>query len=144
MPVKTVASADREAEAMDGTSRTAFGLLIASQAAHSVEECVFRLYDVLAPARFVAGLFGSDLKVGFAVANAVIVLFGAWCYLARVRPGHPSSRAYAWPWTAVEAVNGCGHLLLAARAGGYFPGAATAPLLLGLSLYLAARLSRAR
>jgi hypothetical protein len=129
---------------MDSASRNAFGLLIASQAAHSVEEYVFRLYDVFAPARFVAGLFGSDLKAGFAVANALLVLFGAWCYLARVRPGHPSSRAYAWPWTGVEAVNGCGHLLFAARAGGYFPGAATAPLLLGLALYLGARLSKAR
>jgi len=128
---------------VDSRTRRAFGLLVAAQAAHSVEECAFRLYDVLAPARFVAGLFGSDLARGFAFANVLIVLFGIWCYLARVRPAHPSSRAYAWLWTGVEGVNGCGHLLFAVQAGGYFPGAATAPVLLGLSLYLGARLSKA-
>jgi Protein of unknown function with HXXEE motif len=127
---------------VDTRARTAFGLLIAAQAAHSVEEYVFRLYDAFAPARFVAGLFARDLAKGFAVANLVIVMFGLWCYLARVRRGHPSSRAYAWGWAAVEAVNGCGHLLFAAVRGGYFPGAATAPLLLGLALYLGARLSK--
>jgi hypothetical protein len=127
---------------VDARSRTAFGLLIAAQAAHSVEEYVFRLYDVFAPARFVGGLFGRDLATGFAVGNVLLVLFGLWCYLARVRPGHPSSRGYAWFWTGLEGVNGCGHLLFAAARGGYFPGASTAPLLLGLSLYLGRRLSR--
>src|SRR5262245_65895126 len=95
---------------LDARSRTVFALLVACQAADSVEEYVFRLFDVFAPARFVAGLFGRDLETGFAVGNALIVLFGIWCYLARVRPGHPWSRAYAWLWTGVEAVNGCGHL----------------------------------
>jgi hypothetical protein len=127
---------------VDLRARRAFALLVAAQAAHSVEECVFRLYDVFAPARFVAGLFGPDLARGFALANVLIVLFGVWCYLARVRASHPNSRAYAWLWTIVEGVNGCGHLLFAAQAGGYFPGAATAPLLLGLSLYLGGRLSK--
>jgi hypothetical protein len=127
---------------VDTRAPTAFGLLIAAQAAHSVEEYVYRLYDAFAPARFVAGLFGRDLATGFAIANLLIVLFGLWCYVARVRRGHPSSTAYAWGWTAVEAVNGCGHLLFAAVRGGYFPGAATAPLLLGLSLYLGARLAK--
>jgi Protein of unknown function with HXXEE motif len=126
---------------MEARTRTAFGLLMAAQAAHSVEEYVFRLYDVFGPARFVAGLFSPDLAVGFAAGNAAIVLFGVWCYLARVRPAHPSARAYAWFWTVLEAANGGGHILMAAARDGYFPGVATAPLLLGLSLYLGARLS---
>ena len=53
---------------MGSRGRTAFLALIAAQAAHSTEECVFRLYDVFAPARFISGLFSSDLARGFASA----------------------------------------------------------------------------
>jgi Protein of unknown function with HXXEE motif len=127
---------------MDSRSRTAFAILIAAQAAHSVEEYVFRLYDVFAPARFVSSLFSSSLSTGFALANAGIVLFGIWCYLARVRPSHPSARTVGWFWVALEMGNGVGHTLLAAAGGGYFPGAWTAPVLFGVSLYLGSRLVR--
>jgi len=118
-----------------------FGLLIGAQAAHSVEEYVFRLFDVFGPARFVSSLFSSNLATGFAIANISIVLFGLWCYLARVRPGNPSARAYAWFWACLEFANGVGHVVIASDRGGYFPGAATAPLLIGLSAYLGARLA---
>jgi hypothetical protein len=125
---------------MDPRSRAAFGLLILAQAAHSVEEYAYRLFDVFAPARFVSGLFSSNTALGFAVANMAIVLFGVWCYLARVRSSHPSARGYAWFWTYLEFANGIGHLLLSVRGGGYFPGVGTAPLLLAASSYLGARL----
>jgi hypothetical protein len=127
---------------MDSRSRVAFGLLILVQAAHSVEEYVFRLFDVFAPARFVSGLFSSDAARGFALANAAIVSFGAWCYLARVRTAHPSQRAYAWFWTGLELANGGGHIVLAALSGGYFPGVGTAPLLVAAASFLAVRLVR--
>lgn len=128
---------------MNGRSQSLFLALILSQAAHSVEEYHFRLYDVLAPARFVSSLVSSNLALGFAVANALLVSFGAWCYLARVRPGLPSGKTWAWVWTIVEAVNGVNHLVLALIRGGYFPGAATAPLLLGFSVWLGVSLSQA-
>jgi Protein of unknown function with HXXEE motif len=117
--------------------RRAFALVIAAQAAHSVEEYAMRLFDVFAPARAVSSVFGAgDLARGFAIANALIVLFGVWCYVFRVRTGHPSARGYAWFWCGLELANGVGHLLLAAAAGGYFPGAGTAPLLLASAAYL--------
>lgn len=122
-------------------SRWAFLALIAAQAAHSIEEYVFRLFDVFAPARFVSGLVSSDLGVGFAVANVALVLFGLWCYVARIRTGHPSGAAFAWFWTVLEVANGTGHSVLALSRGGYFPGVATAPVLLGVAAYLAFRLS---
>lgn len=122
--------------------RAAFLALILAQTAHSIEEYAFRLYDVLAPARFVAGLFSSDLARGFAIANALLVAFGAWCYVARVRVGAPSARALAWFWGLLELGNGIGHTALAVGAGGYFPGVATAPFLLGLSVYLLTQLAR--
>lgn len=127
---------------MDASLRTTFLLLVLAQAAHSLEEYAFRLYDVFAPARFISGLFTENLQLGFAVVNACLVVFGIWCYVARVRPGHPSATLWMWPWVVVEAINGVVHPAMAILRREYFPGAATAPLLLALSLLLASRLVR--
>ena len=129
---------------MSAKSRAAFLALIVAQAAHSIEECLFRLYDVFAPARFVSGLVSRDPATGFAILNGALVLFGVWCYFARVRPGHPSGPAFAWFWTILELANGTSHSLIALSRGSYFPGVATAPFLLGLSIYLGVELSRSR
>jgi hypothetical protein len=129
---------------MKALSQNLFLCLIISQAAHSIEEYYFRLYDVLAPARFISRLVSSNLALGFAVANICLVLFGLWCYLARVRKPDATGRSWAWFWAILEAANGTNHLILAASSGGYFPGAATAPLLLGLSVSLGLTLSRAQ
>ena len=126
---------------MDSRARAAFALLIVAQAAHSVEECAFRLFDVFAPARFVSGLISSNAALGFAVANIALVAFGAWCFVARVRPSHPSARWYAWFWTALELANGVNHVAIAIQRGTYFPGVVTAPLLIAAASYLAARLA---
>jgi Protein of unknown function with HXXEE motif len=127
---------------MDLRSRAAFGVLILAQAAHSVEEYAYRLFDVFTPAHFVSALFSNNTAFGFALTNTVIVLFGVWCYLARVRPSHPSARGYAWFWTCLELANAVGHVMLSIRRGGYFPGVATAPLLFAASSFLGARLIR--
>jgi hypothetical protein len=116
--------------------------LIVAQATHSVEEYVFRLYDVLAPARWVSGLITDNLAIGFALANTCLVLLGVWCYVARVHRLHPSWRGWAWFWVTLESANGANHLAFAAGARGYFPGAATAPILLALSLALGVSLAR--
>ena len=105
---------------------------------------MFRLYDVLAPARYVSSLFGVDRQIGFVVANSALVLFGLWCWWARVRPGRRSARAFAWFWAVLEIANGCAHAALAAMAGGYFPGLATAPLLVGIGGWLAFALRASR
>lgn len=128
---------------MDARARAAFLALIAVQAAHSVEEYAFRLYDVLAPARFISGLFSSDLARGLAIANLGLVLFGAWCYVVPVRRGLPSARGLAWFWALLELGNGVGHSAFAVARGGYFPGVATAPLLFGIAVYVISRLSAA-
>ena len=120
--------------------RNLFLALILAQAAHSVEEYFFRLYDVLAPARYVSSLFGIDRQVGFVIVNSALVLFGLWCWFAKVRRGR--GRGLAWFWALLEIANGCAHVALAATAGGYFPGLATAPLLLALGGWLAWALGR--
>lgn len=129
---------------MSPRSRWAFLVLILAQAAHSTEEYAFRLFDVFARARFVSSLVSDDLAVGFALVNVGLVLFGLWCYTARVRPGHSSGPVFAWLWTVLELGNGIGHTALAWSQGGYFPGVATAPVLLAVSTYLAVTLSAAR
>lgn len=125
---------------MEPRVRLAFLLLIVVQAAHSFEEFAYRLFDVLAPARFVSGLFSDDLARGFVIANTLLVLFFVWSYVARIRPVHPRGRAFAWGWGLLELGNGISHSLMAVRAGGYFPGVFTAPLLIVISFYLLRRL----
>jgi Protein of unknown function with HXXEE motif len=120
--------------------RNVFLALILTQAAHSIEEYVFRLYDVLAPARYVSSLLGVDRQVGFVIVNCALALFGLWCWYARVRPGRASARGFAWFWALLEIANGCAHLALAVAAGGYFPGLGTAPLLIGLGGLLVVKL----
>lgn len=127
---------------MDRHARVAFLLLVLAQAAHSIEEYAFRLWEVLAPARLVSGLIGLDPAAGFAIVNTALFAFGLWCHAVPVRRSS-SGRAFAWAWTIVEAANGCGHVALAVAAGGYFPGLYTAPLLLAASGLLAWRLSGA-
>ena len=79
---------------------------------------------------------------GFLIANLLLVGFGLWCWAVPLRRAWRAARPIAWAWTAVETANGFGHLLLAALAGGYFPGALTAPLLLAAAANLALRLSQ--
>jgi hypothetical protein len=88
---------------VDRRTQQLFLALIAVQAAHSLEEYFFALYDVFAPARFASGLVSSNLPMGFAILNAAFVVFGLWCYFARVRPGRSSARAWVWPWILIEA-----------------------------------------
>ncbi len=127
---------------MPPRARFAFLLLILAQAAHSVEEYLFHLYDVFAPARAVSALLSEDLETGFVIANIAVVLFGLWCYVAWVRPGTPSARAWAWGWLVLEMSNALGHVGFTLVRGAYLPGVGTAPLLLAASLFLLYTMTR--
>jgi hypothetical protein len=114
-----------------------FLCLILAQCAHSIEEYFSKLYEVFAPARFVSGLVSNDLALGFLVVNAALVAFGLWCWAVPVRSGWRAAGGLVWFWTMLELGNGIGHSVLAWSRGGYFPGLATAPLLLLLAAWLA-------
>jgi Protein of unknown function with HXXEE motif len=114
-----------------------FLCLILSQGAHSIEEYVTKLYEVFAPARFVSSLVSQDLALGFVVVNAALVAFGLWCWAIPVRSGWQAARGLMWFWTVLEICNGVGHSALALSRQGYFPGFATAPLLLFFAGWLA-------
>lgn len=121
---------------MTPRARFAFLVVVLAQAAHSVEEYVFRLWEVFEPARFVSGLLVDDLPVGFLVFNVSFVLFGVGCWALLARPGRPAARGVAWAWALLELGNGIGHALIALGRGGYFPGVGTAPLPAASSAWL--------
>jgi hypothetical protein len=119
-----------------------FLALVLAQAAHSMEEYLGRLWESFPPARFVTGLISSDLARGFVVINVSLVAFGLWCFFGPVRRGWPSAVSLARAWIAVEVFNGIGHAVWTLRQGGYTPGAATAPVLFVLAVYLAVQVRR--
>jgi hypothetical protein len=125
-------------------SQLVFLLLILAQAAHSIEEIVTKLYDVLAPARFVSSLISNNLALGFLIANIALVTFGLWCWAVPVRSGWHAARGLIWFWTILELGNGIGHSTFALWRGGYFPGVATAPLLLLFASWMAVLQVRGR
>jgi hypothetical protein len=123
-------------------SQLVFLLLVLVQAMHSVEEYVAGLYEVFAPTRFLISLVSNNHGAGFAVINSAFVAFGLWCYLVPIRSGRRAARGWAWFWVVLELANGIGHTGLALSAGGYFPGAVTAPVLFVVAAWLAVLLLR--
>jgi Protein of unknown function with HXXEE motif len=125
---------------MSPRARAAFLGLVLVQAGHSVEEYRSRLYEVLAPARYVSGLISPDRRVGFVIFNSALVAFGLWCAAVPIRREWPAARGLAWGWAILEAANGTVHVAWALSAGAYRPGLYTAPLLIAAALFLAAQL----
>jgi hypothetical protein len=121
-----------------------FLALVTTQAAHSTEEYVGRLYEVFPPARFASGLVSQNRELGFVVLNFAIVVFGMWCYAWPVRKRWRGARAVAWLWVGIETLNGIGHPVWSVVSGMYVPGTATALILFVLALRLASRLASER
>ena len=117
-----------------------FGALILTQAAHSVEEFVGRLWETFPPARFVTALVSQDQERGFLLINVALVAFGVWCLVWPIRRDWPTAVLLAWIWVTIETINGVGHPLWSLRMGGYTPGVATAPVLLAIALDLGRQL----
>ena len=120
--------------------KAAFGALVLTQAAHSVEEYVGRLWETFPPAWFVTRLVSHDQERAFLWLNVALVAFGLWCFAWPLRRDWPSAAALAWLWVTIEVINGIGHPLWSLRMGGYTPGVATAPVLLVIALYLGRQL----
>lgn len=126
------------------SEETGFLLLIISQALHSFEEYYFSLWEVLAPARTISGLFSDDLFRGFAIVNTSIVIFGFWCYFGPVNRSWDTARLFAWFWVLLELANSFGHSYFAIIEGGYFPGLYTMPLLFVFSCIVGRKLVQNR
>lgn len=118
---------------------TLFALLVACQAAHSVEEATFGLYDWLPFIRWIDAWRPGAALVLFVALNTLFVAFGCWCYVARVRPHAANAGAYVMLFVVIEILNGIVHPTWSLIAGTYVPGTATAPLLLVVALTLLGR-----
>ena len=127
---------------MEHRVQLVFLFLILAQGTHSVEEYATRLYEVFAPAHFVSSLLSNDVAVGFLIFNTALVTFGLWCWAVPVRSGWRAARGLVWFWTILELGNGTGHSVIALSRWSYFPGVATAPLLLLFAAWLAILLAR--
>jgi len=125
---------------MDSRIKVTFLALVLMQMLHSVEEYVFRFYEIFPPARFLNDLVPGFTLPGFIILNTLFALFGLWCFLSNVRPGTKSARDWVWIWVVIELFNGLAHPLWAITTRGYVPGLATSPILLGLAGYLFGRL----
>jgi Protein of unknown function with HXXEE motif len=131
--------------ATDARTRATFLALVVVQALHSIEEYHGRLYEVFLPARAVSGLISTNLQHGFVVFNVTLVAFGLWCFFWPVRKRWAVASGLMWLWVGIELLNGIGHPIWSLARGAYTPGVATAPVLLGVALYLARQLcERAR
>jgi hypothetical protein len=123
-------------------ARVAFLALLMAQTAHSIEECVFHLYDVFAPARFVSGLISTNLQTGFIAVNLAFVAFGFWCYAVPVQEGLSVAIPFLWFWIVVELLNGIGHPIISILERSYIPGTITAPFLFTIAVYLTIQITR--
>ncbi len=121
----------------------AFGALVDTQAAHSMEEYIGRLWESFPPARLLTGTISSDRELGFIVINITLVAFALWCLFVPIRRDLPSAVRFMWFWIVIETINGVGHPIWTLRQGGYTPGVLTAPILLVVALYLAVQLRSA-
>jgi hypothetical protein len=123
-------------------ARIAFLALVIVQTAHSIEEYVFRLYDVFAPARFVSGLISTNLQTGFIAFNLAFVAFGFWCYAVPVQERLSVAVPFLWFWIVVEILNGIGHPAMSIIERSYIPGTITAPFLFMIAVYLSFQIAR--
>lgn len=113
-------------------------LSIVVQGIHFVEEAATGLPERL------GALFGlAAMPVWFFVAFN-LAWIGIWiASVAGVRSGRGWAFFAAWFLVVAGIFNGVLHPLMAVRAGGYFPGLVTAPLVAAVALWLGARLRKA-
>jgi hypothetical protein len=125
---------------MDKRVSIPFLILILFQGLHSAEEYFGRLWEVFLPAKLVSTIISINPETGFLIFNAGLFIFGLWCWLFPIRRNFIYATVVIWFWIIIEFINGLGHPFLALYEGAYFPGVATAPILLILSVYLAIQL----
>ncbi len=109
----------------------ALALATAVQAMHFAEEAATGFHERLGP---VFGL--PEMQFSFFMAFNLAWL-GIWIVsIPGVRSAHTGAFFAAWFLAIAGMLNGIGHPLLAAAAGGYFPGLVSSPFIAGASVWL--------
>lgn len=122
---------------MNNRLKRAFLMLIVLQAAHSIEEYVFKFYEVFAPARLINNLLPGFSRPGFIAFNVLLVCLGLFCYIYWIRPAKPRARVAIWFWIVIESYNAIAHTVWMIVGAGYNPGLISALLFFPLTGYLA-------
>lgn len=113
-----------------------FLLLIAAQAAHSIEETCFRLWEVFLPAKLLVDIAGGEPLYTFAFLNGLLVVTMLACAVIFLNKRRFVS-SVAWVWVLIELGNGFTHITMYLVRDGYFPGVYTAPVLILFSIITA-------
>jgi hypothetical protein len=121
---------------MNNRIKTAFLLMILLQAIHSVEEYIFKLYEVFPPMLFAYRNSPELAQAAFITFNLVLFLFGLICFFYWVQPTRKGARVIVWAWIMIQIATFAAHLVWAILIGGYNPGLATAVLFVPVIVYL--------
>lgn len=111
---------------MNGRIRVAFLLLIVLQTLHSIEELVFKFYELFPPMASIYRHAPHLAPPAFILANALLVVVGFVCLFRWVWPARRGARRVVWVWVSVEAFNVFAHCVWAILIRGYNPGLVTA------------------
>ena len=122
---------------MNNQLKRAFLVLIVLQVAHSIEEYVFKFYEVFTPARLLNDLLPGYSRPGFIALNVFLVCLGLFCYAYWVRPAKTQARVAIWFWIVIESYNAIAHTVWVIAGAGYNPGLISAILFFPLAGYLA-------
>ena len=128
---------------MNRKIRQGFLVLIAVQTLHSVEEFIFKFYEVFPPMRLLYRDAPSLAGPAFIIANVVLVMVGLICLLRWVRPARRGARVVVWAWVGGEAFNVIAHCAWAIHVRGYNPGMMTVFWFVPVVAYLSYLLRRA-
>ena len=109
--------------------------MILLQAIHSVEEYIFKLYEVFPPMQAAYRNTPELSQAAFITFNLLLLLFGLFCFFYWVQPARKGARVVVWVWIVIQTATFAAHLVWAILIGGYNPGLATAPLFVPIVVY---------
>jgi hypothetical protein len=95
------------------------------QALHSLEEFIFKFYEVFPPMASIYRNAPGLAQPAFVFANSLLVLVAFVCLFGWVWPARQGAKAVAWVWVGVEAFNVIAHGVWAILIWGYNPGLVT-------------------
>ena len=121
---------------MNSRIKTAFLVMVLLQGIHSVEEYIFKLYEVFPPMQFIYQDAPESARLAFITFNLLLFLFGLACFFYDVRPAGNGAKTVIWIWIAIQLATLAAHVIWAILIGGYNPGLATAPLFVPVVIYL--------
>ena len=110
---------------MNNRIQVSFLLLIVLQTLHSIEEFIFRFYDVFPPMVSVYRNAPHLARPAFILANSILVLVGFVCLFRWVWPAKRGAKRVVWVWIGVESFNLIAHCVWAVLIRGYNPGLVT-------------------